>query len=837
LQTKGCGKGRRALNTQDEKQHFRLAETSSVAHAELDDLLLPLHTSRRELALETGQGTARSWSVRALKQWIITCAEQEVMHRQDFLFVPVFIALGAALWFGLPATPSRWFLIFLAIGIGAFAAAMLHHPGTVSAILKATTLVAIGMLLADLEARRMGTIILDTPVTTTITGTVERRELDARGNWRYVVALDATSGPQLSRPPRKVSLVSRSRHEAVAIGGVITGKARLSPPSGPALPGLNDFSFASYFNGIGATGFFYGAPKTLPDKQKSTTWTGAADAWLYKLRSDIAQRIRDLIGGDAGAFAASIITDERRAISNETMEALRVSGLAHIVAISGLNMALAAGIFFVGMRTAFSLFPGFSQRWPVKKISAFAALLMTLAYYLISGFAVSAERAWLMMSVMLIAVLVDKPSISLRNVALSAIVIIVLSPHEVMGPSFQMSFAATLALVSGYAFWSRWRGDREQRILSRPPWWLSLAAKAGTIIGGVVVTSLIGGISTAVYSIEHFHRITTYGLAANLAAMPVMSLIVMPFALIGMLLMPFGLDAPFLKVMGYGMALVIDIAKTVSSWGGDATIGRQNSWFLAVSTTGFLLLALLRTRLALIGLPFIAAGFGLLVVEQWRARPDLLIYEDGSLVALLTEDAVATTKQRASGFIYDQWVRALPLSERDNPPDMLDTAKSPDGDEADADERPATRRAGLSEKDKAKAVEEMRNALSKPERFTCRKDSWCVAKSRTGVAVAVVFDSALTGTACEIADLIVTTRRVSFTECYSGAILISQDTLRRTGSLEIWLGDKGDPVVKAQAAMQGVDRFWTMHRSYDWRERDFDTSLPPHIETMLSTSR
>jgi hypothetical protein len=131
----------------------------------------------------------------------------------------------------------------------------------------------------------------------------------------------------------------------------------------------------------------------------------------------------------------------------------------------------------------------------------------------------------------------------------------------------------------------------------------------------------------------------------------------------------------------------------------------------------------------------------------------------------------------------------------------------------------------------------MRNALSKTERFTCRKDSWCVAKSRTGVAIAVIFDSALTGTACEIADLIVTTRRVSFTECYSGAILISQDTLRRTGSLEIWLGDKSDPVVKAQAAMQGEDRFWTMHRSYDWRERNFDTSLPPHIETMLSTSR
>lgn len=128
----------------------------------------------------------------------------------------------------------------------------------------------------------------------------------------------------------------------------------------------------------------------------------------------------------------------------------------------------------------------------------------------------------------------------------------------------------------------------------------------------------------------------------------------------------------------------------------------------------------------------------------------------------------------------------------------------------------------------------MRNALSKTDRFTCQKNSWCIAKSRTGVVVAVVLDTALTGTACEIANLIVTTRRSSFTECYSGAILISQETLRRTGSLEIWLGNEVVPVIKAETAMQGVDRFWTMHRSYDWRSASFTASLPAHIEKILA---
>ncbi|MBB4113617.1 ComEC/Rec2-related protein [Rhizobium sp. BK226] len=219
------------------------------------------------------------------------------------------------------------------------------------------------------------------------------------------------------------------------------------------------------------------------------------------------------------------MTDERRAISNATTEALRQSGLAHIIAISGLNMALSAGIFFVGFRMLLSLFPGVAQAYPTKKIAAAGALIAVTAYFLISGFAVSAERAFIMMAIMLIAVFFDRPSISLRNVALSALVILVISPSEVLGPSFQMSFAATLALVSGYQLWKD-RRVRENAFLKLPivrPF----VAVAG-FFGGVFLTSLIGGFSTALFSIEHFHRLTAYGLPANLATMPIISFIIMP---------------------------------------------------------------------------------------------------------------------------------------------------------------------------------------------------------------------------------------------------------------------------------------------------------------------
>lgn len=817
-----------------ERQQFRSLETRTLMTGEPAMLRVPVTLAASDIAPYADASATPRNPILHMGSALSRCVAEELQYRHVFLFIPVFIAAGAALWFSLPFALSWIALLASSFCIIPVAIVIRHRQSFLSYLLAAAAFLLLGMILAELETRRVGTTVLDGAITTTINGTVERREVDAKGHWRYVIALESTSDPALSRLPNRISVLSRSQQAPILVGSGIRGKARLSPPSGPALPGLNDFAFSAYFDGIGATGFFYSAPEALPalvNAGETSGWVESASSWLYMLRSAIADRIRSVIGGDAGAFAASIITDERRAISEATMEALRVSGLAHIVAISGLNMALASGIFFVGMRMAFSLFPGFSQRWPVKKISAFAALMMTLAYYLISGFAVSAERAWLMMSIMLTAVLVDRPSISLRNVALAAIVILSISPHEIMGPSFQMSFAATLALVAAYAFWSRRRGDGERLFIARPPLWMMLSSKAGAIVGGVIITSLIGGFSTAIYSVEHFHRVTTYGLAANLAAMPVMSIIVMPFALVAMLLMPFGLDAPFLKVMGYGMAIVIDIAKTVAGWGGDATIGRQHPWFLIVSTFGFLLLTLLRTRLALLGLPVLLVGLGLMVVEQRTTKADLLIYEDGVLVAFRTDDAIATTKRQARGFVYDQWERAVPLPAKHIAPVVLDD----DAAENDTQQKATRRTKPLSDEERQRAQAKMIAAFDRTNLFTCQKNAWCAGRHGSGVKVAVVSNTAFTGAACDAADIVVTSRFVPFAQCRSGALLISAATLRKTGSLELWLNASGAPVANARAAIDSVDRAWSKHRAYDWRSKTFDTELPAHIRTMLET--
>ena len=802
------------------------------------EILFPLRRSSDAATYDTPAIIPEINRNTTLAEKIATCLAEERAFGHDFLFIPVSIGCGAVLWFSLDATPSPVILIATFLFVAVLALFVRYKAGITAAVCGPFAFLLLGMLLADFETRRAGTVVLDTPVTTTITGTVARREVDARGYWRYVVDLTATADPTLSRPPQRISVLSRGGGEPITLGATLRGKVRLSPPSGPALPGLNDFAFTSYFRGIGATGFFYKSPDALVspvgDARPDKGWLEWADMRLYGLRSAIAERIRTTIGGDAGAFAASIITDERQAISAETMEALRLSGLAHIVAISGLNMALASGIFFVGLRLAFSLFPAFAQRWPVKKIAAFAALLMTLAYYLISGFAVSAERAWLMMSVMLIAVLFDQPSLSLRNVAISALIILAFSPSEIMGPSFQMSFAATIALVSAYAFWSRWRTDRERPFIGRKPAWLKVAEMMGAVIGGVITTSLIGGLSTAIYSAEHFHRVTTYGLFANLAAMPLMSLIVMPFALLAMLLMPFGLDAPFLKIMGYGMALVIEVANEVASWGGSAATGRPHGWFIGLASVGFLLLTLLRSRLALLGIPFLLLAFGVSAVTAYRDLPDLLIHEDGELVALLGDGKVSTTKARPQGFVYDQWQRALLLPEKTVPPGFING-------ESMANTAGSDSRSKLSPEDMAVVVREMTAALkdAKAGVFTCRKDIWCVASAASGEWIVVLEDGRFAGKACDIADIVVVSRRTSFSQCRSGALLLSRDILRRLGSVEIDFADKREEGVASglRAAIAGTDRPWSQHRYYDWKSGRFDRDLPQPIIRLLAASQ
>ena len=243
---------------------------------------------------------------------------------------------------------------------------------------------------------------------------------------------------------------------------------------------------------------------------------------------------------------------------------MRRTGIYHIISISGLHMALVAGTIMGLLRGAFALFPDFSSRRPVKKYAAVAALVSIAAYLVISGIVVAAERSFIMLAVMLVAVLFDRAALTMRNLAISAIAVILVSPHEVVGPSFQMSFAATAALVGAYAGWADYRADRVRTPPAKRSFVGFLSRKFLLAMGGLAMTSIIAGGATLLFAIWHFQRVSPLSLLANLTVMPIVSLVVMPFAVLSALAMPFGADGPFLYVMGKGLTAMIAISAWIS---------------------------------------------------------------------------------------------------------------------------------------------------------------------------------------------------------------------------------------------------------------------------------
>lgn len=724
---------------------------------------------------------------------VTVALRQEADYGRGFLWVPVSMAVGAALWFCAPYAVALWPILLLTAASGVGALVWADRPGPRLALVVVFAGL-LGCVAAAFETWRHGTILLDGEVTTRIVGTVVDRDIDARGHRRYTILVEQTREPTIHRPPQKVRVLARGGHESIAIGDRISGLARLQPPSGPALPGTFDFAFNAYFQGIGAFGFFYGAPQRFQSTEvvAHRGFAMAARLRLERLRESIADRIRTVLPGEAGAFAAALTVADRRMMSAETVEALRASGLAHVLAISGLHMALVAGTVFFAMRIGFGLFPVMAQSFPVKKWAAATALLVATAYLLLSGASVSTQRAWIMLAIVLTAVMIDRPALTLRNVALAAICIILLTPSAVLGPGFQMSFAATAALIAVYSWWRDRDNPPGHSGNSSVRWVRTILA----FVIGLAVTALVAGLATAPFATYHFHRIASMGLIANVAAMPIVTFVVMPFGLIALLLMPFGLDDWPYQVMGVGLDAVLSVARAVEGLGGMVVTGRVPDVVFLKLVAGLLLLVLLRSRLRWFGVPVIAVA---LLYPSFGSEPtgsELLISEDGRLVSLVHAKALATNRARPPGFVMDQWQRALRRPVHIGPGRLEEDGWNFDGKDIEN-----------------RAI------------FLCRKGALCLSRTASGRAVAVLEDLSLLGPACDRADIVVTNRHITLDACRSGALLVTGRMLRQIGSVEL-IAPSLDGHPRAVAAIEAGSRAWTIHRAYDWRSRTFRIARP-----------
>ncbi len=563
-----------------------------------------------------------------------------------FPWVPVALACGIGLYFGLRTEPPLWLLAALA-GAAGLALVLRRVCGAALApVILGAALVALGLCLAALRAHGVG----DAKLGFRYYGPVEGRvvNLDRSGSDALRVTLDRVVLRDLA-PGRTPGRVRVSLHGAAEgadprPGDRLILTAHLSPPAGPVEPGGFDFQRHAWFAGLGAVGY-----TRTPVLRLGPSEGGQI---LFRTRMAISERIQARMPGETGAFAAAIMTGDRSGMGQDTLVALRVSNLAHLLAISGLHMGLLAGFVFGALRLALAAVPGWGLRLPVKKIAAVGALVAAAGYLALSGGNVATERAFVMVAVMLLAVLADRRALSLRAVALAACIILVLRPEALMGPGFQMSFAATTALVAVFAALR----DRDWRA---GPGWLRP-------VWAVVMSSLVAGLATAPIAAAHFNQIAHYGLVANLLSVPLMGVLVMPMAVLAGLLMPLGLDWLALAVMQPALDWILGVAHWVSGLeGARGTVMRPGPWVLPLLSLGALFAVLWQGRARVAGGVAVAAAFALWTQAE---RPAILISDTGGLVGVMTPEGRALSAGRASSFVALNWL------ENDGDPGDQDSA-------------------------------------------------------------------------------------------------------------------------------------------------------------------
>jgi competence protein ComEC len=321
-----------------------------------------------------------------------------------------------------------------------------------------------------------------------------------------------------------------------------------------------------------------------------------------------------------------------------------------VLSISGVHMALAGlGIFWI-VRALLALSSRLALSYPIKKWAAVAAILGATFYVFISGGSAPAVRSYLMLVVMLIGVLADRPALSMRSVAISAILLLGIEPEGVIEPSFQMSFSAIVGLIA-LAEWQRatpFTGEFSQSNAGGVFRWLR------RYVLGLILASTVAGLATAPFAIYHFDRAPGYSLLANLLASPVVGTIIMPAACLAVALMPFGLEFWPLQVMGWGVGTMTDIAHWVSDLPGAVHLVPAKSEFaLLFIVAGGLWVGLWQRRWRWWGLAAILFGFVLAITEK---PPDILIARDGKAAAIRGADGNFILIGDADQYTAEQWL-------------------------------------------------------------------------------------------------------------------------------------------------------------------------------------
>ncbi|MGG5821078.1 ComEC/Rec2 family competence protein [Falsiroseomonas sp. HW251] len=568
-------------------------------------------------------------------------AAEAMLARQHGRFAPwLAVALGAGvLCYFERATEPGWQALWLVPGLIALALWLGRRVPLVGWAVGMATAGLLGFGVASWQAAGLPAP-LDLPRGAVgLSGTVTAVEALPESRRVTLEGVRLNGGDAL---PRAIRLRLRASDAArPEPGDTIAVRALLREPPPPVAPGAWDFQRAAFFSGLGGSGTAI-APVVVTQGEERPFF-----AWL---RTILETRIEAAIPGGAGAVAAALLTGSQAAIPPAEIAAMRDSGLAHLLSVSGLHMAIVIGVVFAVLRLAIALVPWVALRIPGKAIAAVGGLAAGIGYTLLTGSQVPMQRCLVMAGLVTLALVAGRRALTLRSIALAAAVVLLAAPAELLGPSFQMSFAAVLALIAGHEALK----DRLSALRLGGGW----RRRVALAVIGLALTSALAGAATAPFGLHHFGRLQIYGVAANAVAVPLTSFLVMPAGMVALALMPFGLEAPALWAMGQGVEAMLAVARVVAAWPeASPVLPPIPGPALAVAAFGFCWLALWRGGLRLAGVPVLA---GALAAGLAQAPPDLLVSPDARLVALRTSDGVFVQELAgASAFAKEAMLRRM----------------------------------------------------------------------------------------------------------------------------------------------------------------------------------
>ena len=554
-----------------------------------------------------------------------------------FVLLPFAMILGLAGYVQLPEEPSPLALgglVLLALGLlGALRRSMqVLWAGLLTAAL-------LGACLLPIHGWLFGTPMLAWPAYGLFEARVDEIVSATDEDRRVIVtALLPLEGTR-AVPIRKARLTVPPQ-PPLAPGDIIRARMRLAPVPGPILPGAFDGQFHAYFAGVGAYGT---ATSDFALVQTGSSYDLLRGVEL--LRMGIGQRIDAQLDGVSAAIGRAMVVGDQSAISDETRYVMAQSGLAHIYSISGLHLSIVAGGIFWLLRWLLAAVPATTGRLPVKRIAAVAGLLAAMGYMLLAGGLanVPALRSAMMLGLIFGAVLAGRQALTMRNVAIVAIVIIAIDPASVFRASFQLSFAAVVALIGVYEM------PRQSLPVLR-----SWPGRLWDTVWATALTSLIAGAATLLFSAYHFQQTAPLGVISNVLVLPVVGLIIMPFAVLSVLAMPLGIEAPFLLMMGWGIDRMVDVATLVAGWSENWTGNPLlTGWALLIGLVALGWFAFFPGRLRFLG-P--AAALPLVLIAGLEARPDVLVADSTQAVAVRTQDGMGLISGSANSFVVQAWI-------------------------------------------------------------------------------------------------------------------------------------------------------------------------------------